>query len=94
MKKVVDAIKAINPNAKVVIRGDDIDNCQIEWLEGTTEISKTDIKAKMSSIAYIEKRQDAYPAIANQLDMIYHAGVGGDTFQAAIKAVKDKYPKG
>jgi len=26
--------------------------------------------------------------------MIYHAGQGGDAFQAAIQAVKDKYPKG
>jgi hypothetical protein len=25
--------------------------------------------------------------------MIYHAGVGGDAFQAAIKAIKDKHPK-
>tara|TARA_R100000995_G_C3360622_1_gene67247 strand:- start:46 stop:330 length:285 start_codon:yes stop_codon:yes gene_type:complete len=94
MKKVVDAIKAINPKAEVVVRGDDIDNCQIEWLGGTAEISKTDIKTKMSSIAYVEKRQEEYPSIGDQLDMIYHAGVGGDTFQAAIKAVKDKYPKG
>jgi len=94
MKKVIDAIKAINPKAEVVVRGDDIDNCKIEWLGGTSEISKTDIKTKMSSIAYVEKRQEEYPAIAEQLDMMYHAGVGGDTFQAAIKAVKDKHPKG
>jgi len=25
--------------------------------------------------------------------MIYHNGDGGATFQAAIKAIKDKYPK-
>ena len=29
----------------------------------------------------------------DQLDLIYHAGVGGDAFQAAIKAIKDKHPK-
>jgi hypothetical protein len=34
-----------------------------------------------------------YPAIGDQLDMIFHAGLGGDEFQAAIQAVKDKYPK-
>ena len=92
MKKVIDAIKAINPKAEVVVRGDDIDNCQIEWLEGTTEISKTDIKAKILSIAYVEKRQEEYPSIADQLDDIYHNGV--DEWKKTIKAVKDKYPKG
>jgi len=40
---------------------------------------------------YARDRQ--YPPLGDQLDMIYHAGLGGDEFQAAIKAVKDKYPK-
>jgi hypothetical protein len=39
------------------------------------------------------KREQEYPSIGDQLDMIYHNGDGGATFQAAIKAVKDKYPK-
>ena len=43
---------------------------------------------------YQRDRAGAYPLIADQLDMIYHAGQGGDAFQKAIKAVKDKYPKG
>ena len=34
-----------------------------------------------------------YPDIGDQLVMIYHNGDGGATFQAVIKAVKDKYPK-
>ena len=43
---------------------------------------------------YISKRQEEYQLISEQLDMIYHAGQGGDAFQKAIKAIKDKYPKG
>ena len=43
---------------------------------------------------YARNRQESYPPIADQLDMIYHAGQGGDAFQKAIKEVKDKYPKG
>ena len=93
MKKVIDAIKAINPNAEVVIRGDSVDDCEIQWLEKTSEISKEDIKSKMSSMEYIYKREEEYPSLKDQLDMIYHAGQGGDGFQKAIKAVKDKYPK-
>ena len=92
MKKIIDAIKAINANAQVVIRGDNIDTCEIEWLEGTTEISKTDIKNKMSSMEYIYKREEEYPPIINQLDDLYHNGIDG--WKSSIKVIKDKYPKG
>ena len=44
---IIEAIKKINPNAEVVIRGNDIDTCIIEWYNGTTPISKDDIKAMM-----------------------------------------------
>lgn len=42
---------------------------------------------------YFELRSASYPPVGEQLDMIYHAGQGGDEFQAAISAVKDAYPK-
>ena len=92
MIKILEAIEAINSNAKVVVRGNDIDNCKIEWLEGTSEISKTDIEAKISSMEYISKRRAEYPSMADQLDDIYHNGV--DEWKKTIKAVKDKYAKG
>ena len=44
--------------------------------------------------SYKSKRRAEYPSMGDQLDMIYHAGQGGDEFQKAIKAIKDKYPKG
>ena len=34
------AILKINPNAIYIVRGNDIDTCEIEWLEETTPISK------------------------------------------------------
>ncbi len=43
--KISKAILKINPNAQVAIRGSDIDTCEIEWHNGTAEISKADIKA-------------------------------------------------
>ena len=89
---IADGILGINSNAKVFVRGSDIDSCEIEWLEGTAEISKADIKAKMTSMEYIVKRQAEYPSMADQLDDIYHNGV--DEWKKTIKAVKDKYPKG
>jgi len=42
---ITDAILKINPNAVVIVRGTDINTCEIEWLENTTPISKADIKA-------------------------------------------------
>ena len=53
--KVFDAIISLNANAKVVVRNNiNIDNCEIEWLSGTTEISKADIKTEMERLQDIE----------------------------------------
>ena len=43
---ILKAIQKINPNAQVVIRGTDINTCEIEWHNGTTPISKADIQAQ------------------------------------------------
>ena len=46
-KSVIQAILVLNSNAKVAVRGDDdIDNCEIEWLDGTTPITKENIKVE------------------------------------------------
>ena len=45
----------------------------------------------MEAMAYIPKRQNEYPSIAEQLDDIYHNGI--DSWKATIKKTKDKYPK-
>jgi len=53
--KVIDAILSLNANAKVVVRNNiDIDNCEIEWLGETSEISKADIKAEQKRLQDIE----------------------------------------
>jgi hypothetical protein len=43
---------------------------------------------------YAQKRQSEYPAIGDQLDALFHAGVFPLEMAAQIQAVKDKYPKG
>ena len=47
---IIEAILKINPNAEVVVRGDDINTCEIEWHNGTTPIPKADIEAKMAEL--------------------------------------------
>ena len=51
------------------------------------------LQAEYDNAQYARDRAEAYPSIADQLDMIFHAGLGGDDFQAAIQAVKDANPK-
>ena len=93
---VIKAILKINPNAEVSVSGDDINT--IEWHNGTTPISKSDIEAKMAELKtvydnnkYQRDRAAEYPSIKDQLDDIYHNGIDG--WKTTIKAVKDKYPK-
>ena len=96
MIKIVDAILAINPNAEVSVKGDDVK--QITWHNDTTPIAEADILAKQKELqtaydnnAYQRSRAVAYPSMADQLDDIYHNGV--DEWKKTIKAIKDKYPK-
>ena len=99
MINITSAILAINPKAEVSVLENDVK--KITWHNDTTPISEKDILAKQKELEtaydnnkYQRDRAEAYPSIGEQLDLIYHAGQGGDAFQAAIKAVKDKYPKG
>jgi len=56
---ILKSILKINPNAKAVVRGSDINTCEIEWLEGTTPISKADIEAKMAELPTKEEEATA-----------------------------------
>ena len=95
---IIDAILKINPNAIVNVKGDNIDTCEIEWLEETAEISKADIQAKINETQY--QRDRVYPSIGDQLDMLWHSIDQNPAlksqyfnFYEAIKAVKVKNPK-
>jgi hypothetical protein len=47
------AIFKINPNAEFTYKDNDIDS--IQWLNGTTPISKSDIEAKMAELPTAEE---------------------------------------
>jgi hypothetical protein len=47
---IIDAILKINPSAKVSVSGSDINTCEIEWHNGTTPISKSDIEAQFPAV--------------------------------------------
>jgi transcriptional regulator NrdR family protein len=46
---IIKAILKINPNAEVIIKGDNIDTCEIDWIKGTP-ISKEDIKSMIPTV--------------------------------------------
>jgi len=95
---IIEAILKINPNAEVSISGNDINTCKIEWHNGTTPISKSDIQAKIAELQtdydakeYQRKRKEEYPSIEECVHAILDDDL--DNLQALRKAVKDKFPK-
>jgi len=50
-----------------------------------------ELKAEYATFEYQRKRKPEYPAIEDQLDLLYHKGVEG--WKEEIQKVKDKYPK-
>ena len=49
------------------------------------------VNAWVDPDAYKDQRAQAYPSMADQLDLIYHEGI--DAWKATIAAVKMQYPK-
>ena len=75
---IIEAILSLNANAKCEVIGADIDDCQINWLEGTAEISKADIKTEMDRLQaeydaqdYARKRKEEYPSIEELVVALY-----------------------
>ena len=83
---IIDAINKINPNAEVVIRGSNIDTCEIEWLNGTTPISKEDIKAMIPVVEQELKdaEQTAIDKKASGKQKLKDLGLDDDEIQALI----------
>ena len=97
MNDILSAIIAINPNAEVSVNDENFDT--IQWLNGTTAISKSDIEAKQAELksAYDTKqyqRDRVYPSIGDQLDMQYKDLLNGTTtWKDAVAKVKSDNPK-
>jgi len=55
---IIETILKINPNAEVTVRGNDINTCEIEWLNGTTPIPKADIEAQFTAVEFDMAMED------------------------------------
>ena len=87
------ALRNTHPSV-VTIRGDeafdDNDN-PITLNEALITAEVTRLQAEYDNNQYQRDRATDYPAIADQLDDIFHNGVKG--WKATIQLTKDKYPK-
>ena len=103
--QILKAILSINPNAEVNVGIDKDGVYDVTFHNGTPEISKADIEAKMVEVqadydAKQYQRDRVYPSIGDQLDLLWHS-IDRDgelkskyyDFYEAIKAVKVKNPK-
>lgn len=80
------AIYQLNPSV-VTIRGD----VAYDANEQVVSYDLSAAEALVAANAYKRQRAQAYPSMADQLDLIYHEGI--DAWKAQIAAVKQEYPK-
>jgi len=96
---IADAICSLNPTAQIVVRGDDLDTCTIEWHNDTPEISKADIQTEMDrlqteydALEWKRNRQAEYPTIEELVVALYDTD-DKSAIEAKRAEVKAKYPK-
>jgi hypothetical protein len=92
----INAILSLSPGAEVVVRGE-----EVEWINPSvapvteaqiaTELAR--LQAEYEAKEYQRNRAGEYPAIGDQLDALFHAGVFPEEKAEKIQAVKNKYPK-
>ena len=90
-----DAIRSLGISGGWTISNSKI----IKWFSDKTQPTNEEIDAEVIRLQaeydaqlYARNRSTEYPALADQLDEIYHNGI--DSWKAVIKVTKDKYPKG
>jgi hypothetical protein len=91
------ALISLKPGAAWSLNGDDYEG--LNWLDQEqTKPTKQECIAEMARLKsayeakeYQRQRAKEYPAIADQLDKIYHEGI--DAWKSDILTIKNKYPK-
>ena len=84
MIRIMDAILKINPDAKVSVNANDIN--QITWHDGTAEISRADIEATQVELktaydakAYARARDEQYPLLKDFAEAYTEKEILADT---------------
>ncbi len=84
MSNITKAILKINPNAQVSVSNNDIDN--IQWHNGTTPISKSDIEAQIPTVEQetIDKAQAKINKKASGKQKLLDLGLSEEEVKALI----------
>ena len=97
---ITEAVQVLRPNSSYSVTGDTYEG--IKWCDPDNNIpTKEEVQTKVAELqaefdaqAYTRNRASEYPSIADQQDMQFHDAIDGTTtWQDAIQAVKNKYPK-
>jgi hypothetical protein len=97
---ITKALLSLRPNSAWTVDGNTYDG--ITWLDTINpqpteeEISAeaSRLQAEYESLEYQRQRAKNYPAIVEQLDMLYWDKVNGtNNWQTVISAVKNQFPK-
>jgi len=94
-----DAIRAINPSAQFSVSNNDFST--IQWIDGTTPISQSDVETKQAELQtasdanqYQRDREKVYPPIGDQLDMQYWDKINATSIWSdLITKIKSDNPK-
>jgi len=86
---ITKAILKINSNAKVnVINDEDIDNCTINWLDGTTPIPKADIEAQFTAVEFDTAMEDLRSKRDNLLKDTDHLALSDQTLSDDMRTYR------
>ena len=85
---ILEAILKINSNAKAVVRGDDINTCEIEWHNGTTPISKADIQAQFTAVEFDMAMEDLRAKRNNLLKDTDHLALSDQTLSDDMRTYR------
>lgn len=94
---IAQALTTLRPGAQWTLVGNELSG--LTWLDtNQTAPTQSEIDVEIARLLaaytanqYQRDRQRAYPAIEDQLDVLYHGGY--DAWKASVKAVKDQFPK-
>lgn len=102
MRDLTKAIISLYPGSQWVLNG--FEYSGLEWMPSNDKPKPTQeeleaeadrLQAEWEAKQYQRDRAKAYPAITDQLDMLYHDKIDGtNTWETAVQAVKDQFPKG
>lgn len=89
---IPEALKSLRPEAEWTLNGDTFEG--LTWLSEGEPPTESEIMAEIARLQpiaeYRQNRKNAYPALEEQLDMIYH---NINQWKTHIQNIKERFPK-